>query len=667
MLISKVPVIVAAVFTCVGALGDVDPSTMDLSVKPQDNFYLYANGTWLKNNPIPPEFTWWGTAPQIRDRNVENLNKICVAAAAKGASGSDTERMVGDYYASGMDEATINAAGFAPLQPELGRIKAVATPSDVLLEISRLDGMGLNCGFGFGSGADNKNSSVDIAQLGQGGLGLPDRDYYFKDDDRSKMIRAQYVGHISRMLQLLGDTPAAADAGAQAIMKLETALANASLTLEVLRNPYASYHKMAVAAKWTGDLDWPAYFAGQAAPAFDHVNFAHPDFFKAFSEQLHSTPIPDWQNYMRWNLVHGLAAYMSNPFVQENYDFYGKTLAGTKVLRPRWKRVVAEIDGDAGDQLGKLYVAQYFPPEAKVRLLEMVNNLKGALRADIPTLAWMDEPTKAKAIAKLDAMGVKIGYTDKWKDYTGLVIDRGPYVLNVIRAQEYENRRQLLKIGKPVDPTEWLMTAPTFNAYYAWAKNEIVFPAGYLQPPVFGLGYDDASNYGSVGAAIGHEMTHGFDDHGRQFDAHGNLEDWWTTDSANNYKVRAAAIVKQFDAYTVLDGLHVIGFRTQGENIADLGGLKIAFVALEKTLVGKPRTLIDGFTPEQRFFISYASYYRASVRPESRRLRIATDPHSPEEFRTNGPLSNFDDFFTAFNVPDGAPMRRAPADRVAIW
>jgi len=669
MLKTKFAAAFGALSLCLGAFGNVDPSTMDLSVKPQDNFYLYANGTWLKNNPVPPEFTWWGTAPIIRDGNVENLNKICVAAAAKGAAGSDVEQMVGNYYASGMDLAAVNAAGFAPLQPELDRIKAVATPADVFIEISRLDGMGLNCGFGYGSGADNKDSSMQIAQLGQGGLGLPDRDYYFKDDDRSKMLRTQYVMHVSRMFQLLGDAPAIADAEAQSVMKLETALASASLTLEVLRNPYASYHKMPVAdlAKWTGDLDWHGYFAEQGSPAFDQVNFAHPDFFKAFAAQLHSTPVSDWQNYMRWSLVHGFAAYLSEPFVQENYDFYGKTLAGTKVLRPRWKRVVAEIDGDAGDQLGQLYVAQYFPPEAKAKLLEMVGNLKAALRADIPTLTWMDEPTKLKAIAKLDAMGVKIGYTDKWKDYTGLVIDRGPYVLNVIRAQAYENRRQLLKIGKPVDKTEWLMTAPTFNAYYAWSKNEIVFPAGFLQPPVFGLGYDDASNYGSVGAVIGHEMTHGFDDHGRQFDAHGNLEDWWSTDSANNYKVRAAAIVKQFDAYTVLDGLHVIGFRTQGENIADLGGLKIGYMAFEKTMEGKPRTLIDGFTPEQRFFISFASYYRATVRPESRRLRIATDPHSPEEFRTNGPFSNFEPFFTAFNVPEGAPMRRAVADRVAIW
>ena len=669
MLKSKALGVLAAIMVCLSARGDVDPSTMDLSVKPQDNFYLYANGTWLKNNPIPPEYTWWGTAPIIRDSNIINLNKLCVAAAAKGAAGSSVEQIVGDFYASGMDEAAVNAAGFTPLQPELDRIKGVATSADILLEIARLHAIGINAGFEFGSGPDSKDSTTNIAQMSQGGLGLPDRDYYFKDDDRSKKIREEYLVHVSKTLQLLGDSPDVAGQEAAAIMKLETTLAGASLTREVLRNPYSSYHKMGVAdlAKFTGDVDWHAYYAAVGAPAFDQVNFAHPDFFKAFSEQLHATSVADWQAYLRWMLANGFSPYLSEPFVQENYHFNGQVLAGTKVMRPRWKRVVAEIDGDAGDLLGQIYVTTYFPPEAKAKLLLMVANLKATLREDIPTLTWMDAPTKAKAIEKLDALGVKVGYTDKWKDYTGLVIDRGPYVQNVMRAQAYEVRRQLLKIGKPVDPTEWLMTAPTFNAYYAWAKNEIVFPAGILQPPVFGLNYDDASNYGSAGSVIGHEMTHGFDDHGRQFDAHGNLKDWWSTDSANNYKVGADAIVKEFDNYTVLDGLHVIGLRTEGENIADLGGLKIAYVAFEKTMVGKPRTPIDGFTPEQRFFLSFASYYRALVRPESRRLRIQTDPHSPEEFRTNGPLSNLPAFFEAFNVPEGAPMRRPAADLIQIW
>jgi putative endopeptidase len=529
--------------------------------------------------------------------------------------------------------------------------------------------LGVSVGFEFGSGADAKDSAMVIAQMGQGGLGLPDRDYYLKDDDKSKKIRDEYLEHVSKTLQLLGDSPDVAGQEATAIMKLESALAVACLPREVLRNPYASYHKMALTElpKFTGDLDWKAYYAAVGAPAFEQVNFAHPDFFKVLSDQLHSTSVADWQSYLRWHLSDGFAPYMSDPFVQENYHFNGQVLAGTKEMRSRWKRVVAEVDGDAGDLLAQLYVQQYFPPEAKARMIELIDNLKAALREDIASLTWMDEATKAKAVEKLGALGVKVGYPDKWRDYTGLVIDRGPYVGNVMRAQAFEVRRQLLKIGKPVDKTEWYMTAPTFNAYYAPAKNEIVFPAGILQPPVFGLSYDDASNYGSIGAVIGHEMTHGFDDRGRQYDAHGNLTDWWTTQSANNYKVRADAIVKEFDDYTVLDGLHVMGQRTEGENIADLGGLKISYLAFEKTMVGKPRTPIDGFTPEQRFFISYASYYRALVRPESRRLRIQTDPHSPEEFRTNGPLSNLPAFFEAFNVPEGAPMRRPAADLIQIW
>ena len=669
MLKTKLAAGLAALFLCVAAFGDVDPSTMDLSVKPQDNFYLYANGTWLKNNPIPPEFTWWGTAPIIRDRNTENLRKLCEAAGAKGPAGTGVEKMVGDFYASGMDEAAVNAAGFAPLQAELDKINAVATPRDVFLEVARLDAMGLDAGFNFGNGLDFRESTMNIAQLYQGGLGLPDRDFYFKDDDKAKAIREQYVEHVSKSLQLIGEEPAAAAKDSAAIMRLETVLAGASLTREVLRNPNASYHRIPVPdlAKWTGDLDWPAYFWSVGAPHFDQINLAHPEFFKAFAAQLNTAPVSDWQAYLRWCLVRGFSPYLSDAFVNEDYHFNGQLLAGTKVIRPRWKRVVAEVDGDAGDQLGQLYVAQYFPPGAKARMLELVANVKAALKEDISGLAWMDAPTKVKAIEKLDAMGVKIGYTDKWRDYTGLVIDRGPYVLNVLRAQQFEFRRDLSKIGKPIDRTEWGMTAPTFNAYNNWVRNEIVFPAGILQPPVFGLGYDDAANYGSIGAVIGHEMTHGFDDLGRQFDAHGNLADWWSVDSANNYQARAAGIVKQFDAYTVLDGLHVNGIRTEGENIADLGGLKIAYAAFEKTMVGKPRTLIDGFTPEQRFFISYASYYRALVRPESRRLRTQVDPHSPEEFRTNGPLSNFPPFFDAFNVPEGAPMRRAISDRVEIW
>jgi putative endopeptidase len=653
----------------VSAPAVVDPAAMDLSVKPQDDFFRYADGNWIKNNPIPAEYARWGAFNQLADDNLTALNTLCIAAATKGANGTPVERMVGDFYASGTDETAANTAGVKPIQPELDLIAAIKTPADVLAEIARLHAMGFPAGFLFFSAADAKNSDMEIAQLRQGGLGLPNRDYYLNDDDKSKKLREQYVQHVSTMLQLAGDTPEAADAGAQAVLKLETVLATNSLSPEVLRNPYASYHKMPVAdvAKYTGDLDWHGYFQAVGAPAFDDVNLQQPDFFKALSSQLASVPVPEWQVYLRWHLIHNTAPFLSDAFDRENFHFFGEILTGTAKELPRWKRVVNETDGDIGEALGQLYAAQYFPPEAKAQILKLVANVRAALRADIENLAWMDDATKAKAVIKLDAFTVKMGYPDTWRDYSALVVDRGPYVLNVIRANQFESHRVLSKIGKPVDRAEWHMTAPTVNAYYNPPRNEIVFPAGILQPPFFDPKADDASNYGGIGVVIGHEMTHGFDDQGRQYDPKGNLVDWWTPESANRFKERAAGIVKQFSGYVVLDGLHLIGERTQGENIADLGGIKIAYAALEKDLEGKPRDKIDGFTPEQRFFLSFASVWRGAIRPEELRRRVKVDPHAPGEFRVNGPLSNLDEFAAAFDVPEGAPMRRAPADRVTIW
>jgi putative endopeptidase len=659
----------AALFLAVCARASFEPQNFDLSVKPQDDFFRYANGTWVKNTPIPPEYSRWGSFNALDVHNVELLNTLCQAAAAKGASGTAVERMVGDFYASGIDQAAADAAGALPLKDELARIAAVKTPADVVAEIAVLQSKGVPSGFAFFSGADAKNSDMDIAQLRQGGLGLPDRDYYLNDDDKSKTIRAQYVAHVSKTLQLLGGAPADADAGAQAVLRLETELARASLSREVLRNPYASYHKMPVTdlPKFTGEVDWAGFFHGVGAPDFAEINFQQPDFFKAFSAQLSAAPIADWQAYLRWHLGRHASPYLSDAFVQEDYHFYNETLTGTKAILPRWKRVVTKVDDEAGEALGQLYVAQYFTPEAKARVLQLVANLRAALREDLATLAWMDEATRAKATAKLDAFTVKMGYPDAWRDYSALTIDRGPYVLNVMRADAFEEHRQLAKIGKPVDRAEWGMTPPTVNAYYNPPRNEIVFPAGILQPPFFDAKADDALNYGAIGAVIGHEMTHGFDDQGRQYDGKGNLTDWWSVDSANKFKMRSAGIVKQFSDYTVLDGVHLIGERTQGENIADLGGLKIAYAALQKALAGKPRVKIDGFTPEQRFFLSFATVWCGAIRPEALRMRIKTDPHSPFEFRCNGPLSNMDEFAAAFDVPEGAPMRRPAAERVSIW
>jgi putative endopeptidase len=659
----------AACLVVVKSSGAVALANMDTSVSPKDDFFRYANGTWLKNTPIPPEYSRWGSFETLSARNVENLNKICQEAAAKGAAGTPIERMVGDFYASGMDEAAVNAAGRKPIEPELARIAAIATPADVMAEIARLQSMGLPVGFNFYSSADAKDSSMEIAQLRQGGLGLPNRDFYINDDEKSKATRDAYLAHVSRTLQLLGDSPEAADAEAAKVMALETALAKASLAPEVLRNPYSSYHKMPVAelAKYAPDIDWTGYLSAVGAPPVSELNFQQPDFFKEFDALLVSTPVDDWRAYLRWNLGHHLSPYLSDAFVQENFHFFSETLNGTKQILPRWKRVVAETDSDIGEALGQLYVAQYFSPEAKARVLKLVSDLRAALRDDLQTLPWMDDATRAKAIAKLDALTVKMGYPDKWRDYSALVVDRGPYVLNVMRADAFEEHRLLAKIGKPVDKAEWQMTPPTVNAYYNPPRNEIVFPAGILQQPFFDASWDDAANYGAIGAVIGHEMTHGFDDHGRLYDPQGDLTDWWTPESADRFNARAAGIVKQFDGYTVLDGVHLIGARTQGENIADLGGLKIAYAALQKALAGKPHEAIDGFTPEQRFFLSYASNWCVAIRPEALRVRVKTDPHSPAEFRVNGPLSNLDEFAAAFNVPEGAPMRRPQAERVTIW
>jgi putative endopeptidase len=670
----------------VGALAEIEPKSFDLSVKPQDDFFRYVNGGWLKNVTIPASEARWGSFSELRDRNWNNVRAICERAMAKGAAATGAERMVGDFYASGMDEAAINAAGIAPLKRELDRIGAIKTPADVLQVIAQLHRLGVNAGFGFRGGADAKDSNMNIGQLRQGGLSLPgtgqqsDRDYYFNDDEKSKALRQHYVEHVDRMLQLSGEDPSAAQTGAAAVLRVETGLARGSLTRAVLRNPQANYHKMPVAelAKLTPGLDWSAYFKTVGAPLFTELNVAHPEYFKAFASLVQSAPVAEWRAYLRWHLISAAAPYLAADIADEAYRFSDVELRGVKEQLPRWRKVVAwtdgarldgfaGTDGGIGDALGQLYVADYFPPEAKARVLKLVEDLRAALRERLQTLDWMDEPTREKAIRKLEAFTVKMGYPDKWRDYRSLRIDRGPFVLNVLRTKEFAVAESLAEIGRQVDKTKWTMTPPTVNASYSPSVNGIQFPAGILQPPFFDPKADDAVNYGGIGTVIGHEMTHGFDDSGRQYDADGNLVDWWTPESAARYKARAAEVVKQFSAYTVLDGLHLKGELTQGENIADLGGIKIAYHALQKALAGKPREKIDGWTPEQRFFLNYATVWRDIFREAEQRRRVNVDPHSPGEWRVRGPLSNLDEFAKAFDVPEGAPMRRASAERVNIW
>src|SRR5213596_3126733 len=652
----------------------LDPKNIDTSVKPQEDFYLYANGGWLKRNPVPPEYSRWGSFSELEEKNNEALHKIAekTANAHVDANAAPEIQKVGDYYASGMDETAIEAARTKPLEDELKRIDAIKDRSDLLKAIARLHAIGIGAFFEFGSGQDAKDSTRDIAQAHQGGLGLPDRDYYTKTDEDSKKKRAAYVDHVTKMLTLLGEAPGKADSDAKKIMALETSLAKASRTRVELRDPQKNYNKMSQTdlQKLTPDWNWADYFKAINLTEPGDINVGQPDFFKAANAMFTKTSIDDWKTYLRWHLIDDAAAELSKDFVNEDFNFNQGVLRGTKEIKPRWKRVVASTDGALGEALGKLYVAEYFPPEAKARALEMINNLKAALADRIKALDWMDEPTKQQALKKLAAMNVKIGYPDKWRDYSLLKIDRGPYILNAIRAENFEVNRQLKKIGKPVDRTEWGMTPPTVNAYYNPNMNEIVFPAGILQPPFFYANADDAINYGGIGAVIGHEMTHGFDDQGRQFDAVGNLRDWWSPESAAKFKERSKAVVQQYNENEPLPGLHVNGELTQGENIADLGGVKLAYAALQKALDKHPEDRnkkIDGFTPEQRFFLSFAAIWRQKIRDEDQKMRLTTDPHSPAQFRVNGPLSDLPEFQKAFNVPDGSPMVR-PADKcVNIW
>jgi putative endopeptidase len=652
----------------------IDPSSMDPSVKPADDFFLYADGGWIKRTEIPPEYSRWGSFNELIERNNDALHGITEKAENTQVDPklAPEVQKVGDYYASGMDEKTIEATRTKPLDDEFKNIDAVKDRNDLLKEIAHLHTIGVNVLFNFGSGQDAKDSTHEIAQAVQGGLGLPDRDYYTKTDEASKKLRDQYVDHVAKMLALLAEPAATAADDAKKILALETKLAEASRTRVQLRDPQKNYNKMPLRLlqNLTPDWNWSDYFKHlDVLPPAD-VNVHQPEFFKTADDIFKSTSMDNWKAYLRWHLINATAAELSNDFVNENFNFNDRILRGTEQIKPRWKRVVASTDGAIGEALGKLYVAFYFPPEAKARALELVNNLKEALADRIKTLDWMDEPTKKEALKKLAAMGVKIGYPDKWLDYSLLRMDRGPFVLNAIRAEKFEASRELKKIGKPVDPTEWGMTPPTVNAYYNPNMNEIVFPAGILQAPFFYANGDDAVNYGGIGAVIGHEMTHGFDDQGRQFDAVGNLRDWWSPQSAAKFKERAKAIVQQYNEYEPLPGLHVNGELTQGENIADLGGLKLAYAALQKALDKNPQEReqkIDGFTPKQRFFLSFATIWKSKQRDEDLKLRLNTDPHSPAQYRVDGPLSNLPEFQKAFNVPDGSPMVRAADKRVNIW
>ncbi len=649
----------------------VDLSYMDTSVKPCQDFYQYADGQWLANNAVPADRSSWGTGSEMYEKNQVVLHQL-LDDATKDASApkGSAARKVGDFYSAAMDEVKIEAAGVKPLADEFARIAAVKDAASLQSELAHLHRLNINPAFSPSAYQDFKDSTKIITWLYQDGLGLPDRDYYFKDDDESKQLRQAYVAHIGKMFELLGDKPEQAAAEAKTVMDLETRLAKVSMNAVEQRDPQAVYHKMDVAAlaSLAPNISWSSYFASLGLKNPGEINVGQPEFLKEVSAMMTGVPVADWQTYLRWNVIHAAAPYLSAGFINENFNFYGKTLAGQKQLRPRWKRVSDVTDGLLGEALGQLFVAKMFTPEAKARALAMVQNLKAALRDRINTLDWIGEDTRKQALRKLDAIRVKVGYPDKWRDYSALTIDRSSYVQNVMRAREFEFQRNLNKIGKPVDHDEWGITTPTVDAYYNSNFNEIVFPAGILQPPFFDPSADDATNYGSIGMIIGHELTHGFDDQGHKFDADGNLKSWWTDSDEKNYAARAALAEAQYNDFVGVESMHINGKLTLGENIADIGGVKIAYYAFQKSLAGKPRPKdIDGFTPEQRFFLSFAQNWRRNIRPEALKLMLQTDPHSPPRFRVLGVVANLPEFSKAFGCQPGDPLNRPENAQVRIW
>jgi putative endopeptidase len=652
----------------------VQLSSIDKTCKPCQDFYHFANGEWLKNNPIPAAYPSWNSFSSLQERNQTHLKEILEKAEASSAAPGSNEQKIGDFYSSCMNEPQINADGVKPLAPEVQKIEAVDGIPALENEIAHLQSIGVNALFRFRSTQDAKDSTQVIGGADQGGLGMPDRDYYLETgkkevDEKNAKIRAQYVDHVSKMFQLLGDDDAKASSETQVVMDIETKLARASLTRVERRDPEKLYHKMdrSELKTLTPDFSWDGFFQDIGYPNIDTVDVAVPKFFQEMNDDLKSIPLSSWKTYLRWHLVDAYAAELSQPFVDEDFNFRGRALQGTKELLPRWKRCVQATDRQLGEALGQSYVKEYFPPEAKARAQEMVANLVAALQEDLHTLPWMGEATREQALKKLNAFTRKIGYPDKWRDYSAFNVDRGPYALNSMRGREFEFNRSMKKIGQPVDKAEWGMSPPTVNAYYSPERNEIVFPAGILQPPFFDPKADDASNYGGMGAVIGHEMTHGFDDEGRKFDADGNLRDWWTPEDAKNFEVRAECVQKQFDSYVVEGDLHENGKLVLGESIADLGGLTIAYNALEKDLEGKPRTLIGGYTPEQRFFLAYAQIWAANDRPEFERLMVNTNPHALDRFRAIAAPTNMPAFYKAFDCQEGDAMVRPSAIRCQIW
>jgi putative endopeptidase len=654
------------VATPAGAAATFDLTALDRTVDACTDFYQFACGGWLAKNPIPADQPRWGRFNELEERNRATLHEILEKASQDTPGRDAVDQKIGDYYASCMDAGGIEAKGILPLKPEQDMIAAVTTKPALAGVVAHLHRQGVNVLFSFASNQDFKDASAVIAEADQGGLGLPDRDYYFREDAKSVEIRTEYLAHVKKMLALLGDKPAAAERGAKAVMDIETALARASLDVVSRRDPAKIYHKMRgeELKALCPAFDWSRYLQGVNAPPLQSLNVAVPDFFKGLEALLPNVPLEDLKTYLRWQLVHGSAPILPAAFVSENFAFFGKVLTGATEERPRWKRCTDFTDGDLGEALGRRYVEQTFGAKGKERTLAMVAALEKALARDIQELTWMTEPTKKEALKKLAAIANKIGYPDRWRDYASLEIVRGDALGNSLRSNAFELQRRLAKIGRPVDRQEWLMTPPTVNAYYNPLMNDINFPAGILQPPFFDNAIDDAINFGAIGAVIGHELTHGFDDQGRQFGPTGNLQDWWKEEDAREFEKRSGCVADQYSGYTAVADVKVNGRLTLGENVADNGGVRIAYRALRDVLAAREPAPRDGFTADQRLFLGWGQIWCANQRDEMTRLLAQTDPHSPSANRVNGVVSNMPEFAKAFGCKAGASMVRENACRV---
>ncbi|MEP6835396.1 MAG: M13 family metallopeptidase [Gemmatimonas sp.] len=651
----------------------LDRANLDTTCAACTDFYQFANGGWLKKTTIPAAYPAYGSFEELNDRNQDQLHKLldtysANAIAGKAVAGTPAWK-VGTFYASCMDTVTIDKVGTAPLKADLDIIAGINSVDDLKKQLAVLEHRAGLVPWSSGATQDAKDATSVIVGVGQSGLTLPDRDYYLKSDAATVKIRDAYNAHLIEMFKLLGDTPEVAATEATTVINFETMLAKASKSRVDLRDPNANYHKMTLAdlQKLAPNMTWEPFFKTLGAPGTFTVDVAQPEFMKAVDAMLVSVPVADWKTVLRWTLVHNSAAALATPIVNENFKF-GQLFSGAKELLPRWKRCLRSTDQRLGELLGQEYVKTAFTPEAKERAVKIVGNLVDELHARIDVNNWMSPPTKTAALAKLSAFVRKIGYPDQWRDYSKVEIKTGEYAMNVRAADSFETERNWAKVGKPVDRLEWGMTPPTVNAYYNPQLNEIVFPAGILQPPFYNPEADDAVNYGAMGAVIGHEMTHGFDDQGRQYDKDGNLKDWWAKADGDNYNVQAAKVVKQFDGYTVVDSnTHVNGKLTLGENLADFGGLTVAYSAMEKALRTTPRKNIDGFTPEQRFFLGWAQVWRGAMRDEAARMLVNTNEHAPSKWRVNGPFSNMPEFKAAWGCKDGDAMVRPAAVRPIIW